>query len=113
MFKRKRKYTEKEQEVLEIIKSFCENEKTEVRVNPRNFDILISLEDKHYDIVIDYKSVLIANTNSFVRENFNDRFLDELRSVCFNRAEKDREEVKQNILNREKELLKNIKESLL
>lgn len=104
--------TEKEQEVYDIILNICQVEETEVRVDPKTFEYFISLEANHYDIIVDSNGVIITNSKFSLRERFDVKFLELLKDIAAERASKDRQKVKEEILSRETIMLKEIKNNI-
>lgn len=103
---------EKEIEVLDIVTKICGRKETEVLIDPINFNCFIKNKELHYDIVILTSSVIITNSVFSIRQSFSDRFIPLVKKVVFERASKDRQEILEEILEREKDMLNKMKSEL-
>lgn len=103
---------EKEIEVLDIVTKICEKKETEVLIDPSNWNTFLRNEELHYDIVILPSSVIITNSVFSIRQSFPDKFLALLKEVAHQRASKDRQEILEEILEREKLMLNKMKNEL-
>lgn len=113
MFKRKKtQRTEKEKEIVELITNLCKQNKSDVRVDPIKKEYFISLEDKHYDVIIDSVGIVITNSKFSLKERFSDEMLTELKLIAAKRASEDRQRIKTEILSRELKMLSEIRQNL-
>lgn len=110
--KKKPQRTQKEKEIIELITNLCKQSKADVRVDPINKEYFISLEDKHYDVIIDSVGIIITNSKFSLKERFSDEMLTELKMIAAKRASEDRQRIKTEILSRELKMLNEIKQNL-
>lgn len=104
--------TDTEKKIATIVESMCESSAVDVRIDPNNKNVFLTHEEKHYDVVLTDKSVLISNTTYLSREIFTTEFVAYLKALAYTRASKDRQEKLAQILKREQELLTKIEENL-
>ena len=93
--------TEREEYIFKIVEGILKIDSTIIRVNPENMDYFINNEDNHLDIIIGGSYIAITNTTTYVKEDFRGDFIDYCKSISKVRASKDREMLKQNIMQRE------------
>lgn len=107
-FKKPIKLSNREQYIFNIIELMLNKEDSEVRIDPDNMDYYINNKAKHYDVIIGEAYIIMTNSLTMVKEDYRSDFLDHCKNVAKIRATKDRLKIKENILERENNMLETI-----
>lgn len=111
-FKKQITLSEEEQEILETIEIMCNNDNSEVRVDPSSMDYYISNKNKHYSVILTDSYIHLTNTVTNDSSSHRGEFMDLCKDLAKKRATQDRLKVKDGMLQRRKDMLVSMKNNL-
>lgn len=114
IFNRKKEvYSEKEKNILTIVRKLCSNVNTTIQQNNLGY-LLYNEEDKDHiiDVIITSKYVIVTNGVYTSEKEYNEKFIKKLNTLCSNRVTLNCNNRMQKMLQRENKMLVNIKNHL-
>lgn len=110
----KKKYIPKESEALvyEVIQDLLAHADTRIEVNPDDMSYMCINDSNHFYVFVDSVGIQITNTVFLTRNQYSANFLDLCKSAIKEKTIEDRNRKKEEIFQREIQMLENIQKSL-
>lgn len=107
-FKAKVVYTESEILVKTLVEKLLDNSDTKYRVAPLSGDVVLQESTVGYQVVITGNRICWHDGSSTIDRSFPLTFAEEIKSMVFDKIEKDRQEATAEIFDSEKNILNNM-----
>ena len=112
MWNRKPKFSEQEQEIINLIELLANHSGTKVEVELDDLTFYLDNQSLHYSAVVDGKGIKITNSSFSVHKHFRDKVLAVSKSFARKRITEEVQKTKDSINAREKEMFNKMQESL-
>lgn len=111
-FGRKKKQTEQEKNIIEIVTKIISHKDTLLRVEPSNYNVFIKNERLHYTIVVLTNSVIITNTVFSVKEPLSEDVINTLKTIAADKVTKDIQDMYKDVVDKVGNIIKSINDNL-
>ena len=114
MFNRELKFTEQEEQYIDVVEKLIDNSTTKIHIQfltvGRN--CLVSNEEHHFKILLDQVGITLQNGVFSLKNRLREKFLEYLKEMVVEKNNSDIEGLIGDITSRETELIKNMQNIL-